>query len=187
VLSIVVCGKRHHARFFPTDSKHADRNGNTRPGTVVDKGVTSVLDFDFYLQAHAGLQGSVKSTHYVVLYDESALTADDVQQGVHTASYLYARATQAVSLVPPAYYADIVCERARYWIHEFLLADSKDDDDASSSTSVSTGKGPDSGTSASAGRRKPTREEAENRVFAAAERAWGNGLHANLRDSMFYL
>lgn len=172
VLSIVVCGKRHHARFFPTDSKNADRNGNTRPGTVVDKGVTSVLDFDFYLQAHAGLQGSVKSTHYVVLYDESALTADDVQQGVHTVSYLYARATKAVSLVPPAYYADIVCERARYWIHEFLLAnDGDDDDDASSST----------------GRRKPTREEAEDRVFAAAEHAWGSGLHANLRDSMFYL
>ncbi|KAH9038041.1 Piwi-domain-containing protein [Lactarius deliciosus] len=185
VLSIVVCGKRHHARFFPTDSKYADRNGNTRPGTVVDKGITSVLDFDFYLQAHAGLQGSVKSTHYVVLYDESSLTANDVQQGVHTASYLYARATKAVSLVPPAYYADIVCERARYWIHELLLADTQDDDDASSS-STST-KGADSGTSASAGRRKVTREETENHVFAAAERAWGNGLHANLRDSMFYL
>jgi eukaryotic translation initiation factor 2C len=175
VLSIIVCGKRHHARFFPTDSQHADRNGNTLAGTVVDKGVTSVLDFDFYLQAHAGLQGSVKSTHYVVLYDESALTADDVQQGVHTASYLYARATKAVSLVPPAYYADIACERARYWIHDFLLANAKDDDDASSGT----GKG--------AGRKKPTPEEAENRVFAAAERAWGSGLHANLRDSMFYL
>lgn len=188
MLSIVVCGKRHHARFFPTDSQHADRNGNTRPGTVVDKGVTSVFDFDFYLQAHAGLQGSVKSTHYVVLYDESALTADDVQQGVHTASYLYARATKAVSLVPPAYYADIVCERARYWIHDFLLANTKDDDDASTSTSMSTGKGTaGSGTSATAGRKKPTREEAENDVFAVAERAWGSGLHANLRDSMFYL
>ncbi|KAH9165409.1 Piwi-domain-containing protein [Lactarius sanguifluus] len=175
VLSIVVCGKCHHARFFPTDSKYADRNGNTRPGTVVDKGITSVVDFDFYLQAHAGLQGSVKSTHYIVLYDESSLTADDVQQGVHTASYLYARATKAVSLVPPAYYADIVCERARYWIHEFLLADTQDNDDdaSSSSTGASTPKGADSAT--------------ENHVFAAAERAWGSGLHANLRDSMFYL
>jgi hypothetical protein len=180
VLSIIICGKRHHARFFSTNSEHADRNGNTLPGTVVDKGVTSVLDFDFYLQAHAGLQGSVKSTHYVVLYDESSLTADDVQQGVHTASYLYARATKAVSLVPPAYYADIVCERARYWIHDFLLANAKDDEDASSSASgADTGAGP--------GRKKLSREEAENRVFAAAERAWGNGLHPNLRDSMFYL
>jgi len=119
-LSIVICGKRHNARFYPTDSEFADRNGNTRPGTVVDKGVTSMLDFDFYLQAHAGLQGTVKPTHYVVIYDESSLTADMVQQGVHAASYLYARATKAVSLVPPAYYADIVCEQARFWIHGFL-------------------------------------------------------------------
>ena len=79
-----------------------------------------MLDFDFYLQAHAGLQGTVKPTHYVVIYDESALTADMVQQGVHAASYLYTRATKAVSLVPPAYYADIVCEQARFWIHGFL-------------------------------------------------------------------
>jgi eukaryotic translation initiation factor 2C len=183
VLSIIICGKRHHARFFSTNADHADRNGNTRPGTVVDKGVTSVLDFDFYLQAHAGLQGSVKSTHYVVLYDESSLTADEVQQGVHTASYLYARATKAVSLVPPAYYADILCEQARYWLHDFLLADAKDEDEASSSASVSTGKV----TGPGPGRKKLTREEEENRVFAAAERAWGNGLHPNLRDSMFYM
>ena len=41
-LTIIICGKRHHARFFPTDQAHADRNGNTKPGTVVDKGVTDM-------------------------------------------------------------------------------------------------------------------------------------------------
>jgi hypothetical protein len=56
VFSIVICGKRHHARysfihilfvqslthrfrFYPTSSNFADKNGNTRPGTVVDKGI----------------------------------------------------------------------------------------------------------------------------------------------------
>lgn len=29
-------------RFYPTDSQNADKNGNTKPGTVVDKGVTGV-------------------------------------------------------------------------------------------------------------------------------------------------
>ncbi|KAI0291922.1 Piwi domain-containing protein [Multifurca ochricompacta] len=189
-LSIIICGKRHHARFFATDSKHADKNGNTLAGTVVDKGVTSVLDFDFYLQAHAGLQGSVKSTHYVMLYDESALGPDDVQQGVHTASYLYARATKAVSLIPPAYYADILCERARYWIHEFLLAEP--DDDWASIASTSPSPSPSTITSADKSpggetKKKSAREAAEERVYKAAERAWGGGLHVNLRDSMFYL
>jgi hypothetical protein len=31
-----------YKRFYPTSSPFADRNGNTRPGTVVDKGVTDV-------------------------------------------------------------------------------------------------------------------------------------------------
>ena len=30
-------------RPFATDSQFADRNGNTRPGTVVDRGITGVL------------------------------------------------------------------------------------------------------------------------------------------------
>ena len=29
-------------RFFPTNGPQADKNGNTRPGTVVDKGITGV-------------------------------------------------------------------------------------------------------------------------------------------------
>ena len=41
-LTIIICGKRHHARFYPTDERNADRNGNTRPGTVLDKGITEV-------------------------------------------------------------------------------------------------------------------------------------------------
>jgi len=203
-LSVVICGKRHNARFYPTDSEYADRNGNTRPGTVVDKGVTSVLDFDFYLQAHAGLQGTVKPTHYVVIYDESQLTADTVQQGVHAASYLYARATKAVSLVPPAYYADIVCEQARFWIHGFLNQGGGSSDAASSVGGEGGGGGapgggggpgpgaggggggpPGSSTASTAMRR--AREAAEQRVFEAAQRMWGSGLHPNLQDAMFYL
>ena len=66
-LSIAICGKRHHTRFYPTRVEDADRTSNTKAGTVVDKGVTSVYDFDFYLQAHSGLQGTVRSTHYTVI------------------------------------------------------------------------------------------------------------------------
>lgn len=43
-------GKRHHTRFFPTEQENADKDGNPKPGTVVDRGVTSVYHFDFFLQ-----------------------------------------------------------------------------------------------------------------------------------------
>lgn len=49
-LTIIVCGKRHHARFWPPDSPNASRNGNTQPGTIIDKGITDIYNFDFYLQ-----------------------------------------------------------------------------------------------------------------------------------------
>lgn len=53
-LTIVICGKRHHTRFFPTDVAHAAQDGNPKPGTVVDRGVTAVYEYDFFLQAHGG-------------------------------------------------------------------------------------------------------------------------------------
>jgi hypothetical protein len=172
-LTIIICGKRHHARFYPTDAPNADRNGNTRPGTVVDKGVTDVFGFDFYLQAHAGLQGTVRPTHYTVVYDENRLGADEVQQGTHHVSYLYARATKAVSLVPAAYYADLACERGRCYINDFLNAP----DDKTSSAGTTKGKG----------KAKYDKDEEMAKVFNAAKTAWGEGLHAAVKDSMFYI
>ncbi|KAJ6558191.1 ribonuclease H-like domain-containing protein [Mycena capillaripes] len=163
--SIIICGKRHHARFYPTSSNFADRNGNTQPGTVVDKGVTAVFDFDFYLQAHAGLQGTVRPTHYTVVYDELKLTADELQQGSNDFSYLYARATKAVSLIPAAYYADLACERGRYYLNEFMVDDK----------------------TTNSGRGKSDREEEKTRVFNAARTAWGEGIHTDIRESMFYI
>lgn len=49
-LTIVICGKRHHTRFYPTERTDAAPDGNPLPGTVVDRGVTAVYDFDFFLQ-----------------------------------------------------------------------------------------------------------------------------------------
>lgn len=131
--------------------------------------------FDFYLQAHAGLQGTVRPTHYTVVYDENLLGADEVQQGTHHASYLYARATKAVSLVPAAYYADLACERGRCYINDFLVADDK-----TSTAGASVG-------GRVKGRGKIDREEEKDRVFAAAKEMWGEGLHDDLKETMFYI
>ena len=57
--------------------------------------------------------------HYTVVYDENNLQADELQQGTHDASYLYARATKAVSVVPAAYYAYLACKRGRCYLNDF--------------------------------------------------------------------
>lgn len=70
-ITMIVVGKRHHVRFFPQNSRDADRSGNCPAGTVVDREVAHPTEFDFYLQSHGGLLGTSRPAHYSVLYDEN--------------------------------------------------------------------------------------------------------------------
>lgn len=54
------------------------------------------------------------------MHDEIGFTADKLQGLTNSISYMFARATKAVSLVSPAYYADLACERGRCYLHEML-------------------------------------------------------------------
>lgn len=125
-LTIAVVGKRHHTRFYPTAAADADNSGNTKSGTVVDRGVTEARNWDFFLQAHTALQGTARPGHYYVVLDEifrqrfaktpSKNIADEFQDLTQSMCYIFGRATKAVSYCTPAYYADILCERARCYL-----------------------------------------------------------------------
>lgn len=156
-ISIIICGKRHHTRFYPP-LEVADSTGNAKPGTVVERKIMPVFDFDFFLQAHHSIQGTGRPTHYTVIYDENSFTPDVIQGLVNNASYMYARATRAVSLVPPAYYADLACERGRLYIQELLNGSGNDLSHAS-----------------------------EDDVYREAERLWCNGIHSRIASTMFYI
>ncbi|GAA5826421.1 hypothetical protein JCM11251_002359 [Rhodosporidiobolus azoricus] len=127
-LTYVVCAKRHNIRLFPANptGQDVDRTGNLPPGVVVDTSITHPYAFDFYLQAHAGLKGTAKPTRYIVLLDENRFGSDGLQKTINSLCYGYARATRSVSLVPAAYYADIVAGKARSYVT---------DDDASTTAS----------------------------------------------------
>jgi eukaryotic translation initiation factor 2C len=111
-ITIIVVGKRHHVRFFPS-ANVADRSGNCPAGTVVDRDVVHPTEFDFYLQSHGGLLGTSRPAHYSVLHDENGLSADGLQSLTFALCHVYARATRSVSIPAPVYYADIVCSRAK--------------------------------------------------------------------------
>jgi len=165
-LSIIVCAKRHQTRFYPTEQEvGGDESGNTRPGTVVDVGVTSNFGQDFFLQAHHALQGTAKPTHYYPIYDELNWKADDLQAVINALSYNFPRASKAISLVTPAYCADLACERARCYLREYL--DGKDSDNQSVATETS--------------------DAVRDHAFERAKRDWGRGVHDRLKDTMFYL
>ena len=125
-MTIVIVGKRHNTRFYPTKKEEADRSWNPPNGTVVDRGVTEARNWDFFLQAHSAIQGTARPAHYYIIYDQIFLerkvqapfksATDAFEDLTHNMCYLFGRATKAVSICPPAYYADLVCDRARCYL-----------------------------------------------------------------------
>ena len=163
-LTIVVSVKRHQTRFYPAQEGRAEGStGNIEAGTVVDRGVTQARYWDFYLTAHHALKGTARPAHYTVLMDEifraeyKQSAADELEKLTHELCYTFGRATKAVSICPPAYYADIVCERAR--VHRPDMFDVSDTESATTSRTGGSGTG----------------------------RATGPPIHANLADSMYYI
>ncbi|KAI0864607.1 Piwi-domain-containing protein [Xylaria cubensis] len=118
-ISLIVSVKRHQTRFYPTDPSHTVRSRNIKNGTVVDRGVTQAPYWDFYLTAHKGLQGTSRPAHYTVLIDEvfeataGNQAANQLIALTFELCHLFGRATKAVSICPPAYYADILCTTHR--------------------------------------------------------------------------
>lgn len=136
-VAIIIVGKRHHTRFYPTRQEDADYNPqrqkgswNPQPGTIVDRGITNKILREFYLQAHQGLQGTARPAHYVVIKDDISFEADQMEQFTHNLCYLFNRAPKAVSICPPAYYADLLCERGRAYLFTSLAEDSVSDSNA---------------------------------------------------------
>ncbi|OIW04162.1 hypothetical protein TanjilG_00722 [Lupinus angustifolius] len=99
---VIVAQKNHHTKFFQPGSPD-----NVPPGTVIDNKVCHPRNYDFYLCAHAGMIGTTRPTHYHVLLDEIGFSTDDLQELVHSLSYVYQRSTTAISVVAPICYAHL--------------------------------------------------------------------------------
>lgn len=130
-ITFIVVQKRHNTRLFPTDSSMADRSGNVLPGTLVDQAIIHPFEFDFFLNSHAGIQGTSKPAHYHVLVDENGFGPDGMQLLTYWLCYLYCRCTRSVSYVPPAYYAHLAAFRGKLMVNTA---------DSASETSSRTGR-----------------------------------------------
>ncbi|KAH0860283.1 hypothetical protein HID58_088544 [Brassica napus] len=78
--TVIIAQKNHHTKFF-----QAGGPGNVPPA----------------------LHSSTLPTHYHVLYDEIGFSTDDLQELVHSLSYVYQRSTTAISVVAPVCYAHL--------------------------------------------------------------------------------
>jgi eukaryotic translation initiation factor 2C len=188
-ITLIIVGKRHHVRFYPTKDNEADKiSHNCKNGTVVDRGVTEVRPWHFYLQAHACIKGTARSAHYYVLVDDIFRTkakkntdpnqknaADALEQLTHNLCYLFGRATKAVSICPPAYHADLLCERSRLYLSRLF------DPSTPTATPALSATGPPVAGPSSAG------QIGTAPPVSGATRAAEYAIHPRLRDSMFYI
>ncbi|CAG8483191.1 10694_t:CDS:2 [Paraglomus occultum] len=121
---IVVC-KRHHNRFYPIDRQDADNKGNVKPGLVVERVITHPYLFNFYLTSHSSLQGTSRPSLYHVLHDENGFEVDELQDFTNKLCYNFQRATRAVSIPAPTYYAHCAAKRARSHFYNGQLSMTK--------------------------------------------------------------
>uniref|UniRef100_A0A803LZQ6 Uncharacterized protein n=1 Tax=Chenopodium quinoa TaxID=63459 RepID=A0A803LZQ6_CHEQI len=112
--TIIIAQKNHHTKFFKPESPN--KYDNVPPGTVVDSKVCDPRYYDFYMCAQAGMIGTSRPTHYHVLLDQNAFTADDLQQLIHYLSYVYQRSTTAISIAAPIQYAHLAASQAAHFL-----------------------------------------------------------------------
>jgi eukaryotic translation initiation factor 2C len=125
-ITMIVVGKRHNVRFYPKAIDKASSSSNPLPCTIVDRGITEAVNWDFYVIAQHAIQGTARPAHYIVVYDEiftpqksaGVNIADQVQQIVLATHFCMGRATKSISYCAPAYYADLLAERGRVYLSE---------------------------------------------------------------------
>ncbi|PPS12719.1 hypothetical protein GOBAR_AA07917 [Gossypium barbadense] len=69
------------------------------------------MNNDFYLGTHAEMIGITRQTHYHVVLVQAGFSADDLQEFVHSLSYMYQRSTTAIFVVAPICYAHLAASQ----------------------------------------------------------------------------
>lgn len=128
-LTFVVCGNRHHTRFYvtkesqtyPLTANDDSLNGNFKPELLVTEIVTNPKPFNFFLQSHLALKGTARSAHYHILEDGMELGKGKLPQLTMMLCYAFGRSATEVSYAAPEYIADKLCERDRVYLRAWNL------------------------------------------------------------------
>ncbi|PON87801.1 Exonuclease/helicase-like [Trema orientale] len=132
--TVIVAQKNHHTKLFQAGGAP----NNVPPGTIVDTGIVHPRNYDFYLCSHAGMIGTSRPAHYHVLVDEIGFSPDDLQNLIHSLSYVYQRSTTAISIVAPICYAHL----AAYQVGQFLKFEDLSETSSGQRSVTSTGSIP---------------------------------------------
>jgi len=124
-VTMISVQRSHHTKFYVDNQGDGEGKAKNIPaGTVVESGPTSSIFYDFYLCSHAGIQGTSKAAHYMVMHDENNLSARSLQNMTYALCHCYARCTRTVSTPVAVCYAKLLTDRARYWLKTLGFSES---------------------------------------------------------------
>ena len=109
-LTFLVCQKRHCMKLFPSEK---DKNGNARPGLLIDEEIVSKEKTEFYLQSAVTLNGTGRSCRYTVLVDDNDFSLEKLETLTFHICFLFNRCNGSIGICAPARYAHHLCFRTR--------------------------------------------------------------------------
>ncbi|KAL3642288.1 hypothetical protein CASFOL_013103 [Castilleja foliolosa] len=112
-ITVIVSQRRHHTKFFDATS-----GVNVTPGNIVDSKVCDLECSNFYMCPHAARMGTLRPTHYHVLLNEIGFSLDDLQELIHSLSYVFQRSNSAISEVAPVRYARLAAAKISQLIEQ---------------------------------------------------------------------
>ena len=77
---------------------------NVPVGTLVDRVITNQNKYDFYLNSAESRQGTCNSTHYIILHDDTELSASQIYKLTYYLTFLSYSTTKSIRIPSPLYF-----------------------------------------------------------------------------------
>ena len=101
-IAFLVVNKRINARFY---HNQGGKVYNPPLGTVIDREVVQKNGYDFYIMPAKATQGAMTPTHFHVIYDDTGLRCDEIQQLAYRMCYSYYNWSGSIRVPAPCQYA----------------------------------------------------------------------------------
>ena len=104
---LILVSKINEIKLFLEEKQkgnNQDNIVNVPTGTLIDRVITSQDKYDFYLNSASAIQGTSSSTHYIVLYDDTKLSATQIYKLTYHLSFLSYNTTKSIRIPSPLYF-----------------------------------------------------------------------------------
>ena len=104
---LILVSKINEIKLFLEEKQKGNNQDNIiniPTGTLIDRVITSQDKYDFYLNSASAVQGTCSSTHYIVLYDDTELSASQIYKLTYHLSFLSYNTTKSIRIPSPLYF-----------------------------------------------------------------------------------